>query len=176
VASWEHLAILAAALLADAAVQIAACRLTLRRSRGWVFSLAAGAGAGALLAAGAEALWLVPRSPDRADAAGAAAAVLLAYAGFAFFYANVVNGGRTALRVRLLAELQAAPSGLTAAQIVARYRPEELFEARVARLLAGGEVTLQGGRLRIRAGALLAVRRLVTAAKIIVIGRRSEFD
>lgn len=172
---WAHLAVLAVSLLANAFVQVIVCRCS-RREEGWVRSLLGGFAAGAAVAAALEAgLGHLGPSPGPAGA-GRAAAVLLAYAGFSFFYANVVNGGHTALRVRLLAELRDAPGGLTLAEIVALYRPEEMFEARLSRMLLHGQLAVRDGRLHLVPGALLVIQRLLTAAKLVVIGKRSEFD
>ena len=171
---WVHLGVLVAALAADAVAQVAVCRLR-RGPEGWVVSLASGFAAGAAVALALESP-LVVAAADRTDAFASAASVLLAYAGYAFFYANVVNGGRTALRVRILAELRDAPAGLTAGEVVARYRPEEMLEARIDRMLVHGQIALRDGRLHLVPGTLLVIRRLVTAAKVVVLGKRSEFE
>jgi hypothetical protein len=172
-AAFLHLGALAAGLLVNAAVQILSCRRT--PGRGWVASFLSGFGAGFLALAALEAAFLPGAGQDPLDLVSSLCAVALAYAACGFFYFNVVNGGRSALRVRLLAELAAAPGGLTAEEILRLYGPDEMFAKRLERLLGHGQLVLRDGRCHIGRPAVVTIARLVTIAKRIVIGKESEF-
>jgi hypothetical protein len=170
---FSHLGALAAGLFVNAAVQILSCRLT--PGRGWVRSFLSGFVAGLAATAILEAAFLPGAGGRPIDLIFSLCAVALAYAGCGFFYFNVVNGGRSALRVRLLAELAAAPDGLTAEEMLRRYGPDEMFKKRLERLLGHGQLVLREGRCHIGRPIMLTIARLVTLAKRVVIGKESEF-
>lgn len=160
-------------LLLNALVQVALSR------RGWLRSFVLGCGAGLLLFA-VLVLWarwrpgLLQPHPFK-EFLALVAAGSLAYAACSFFYFSVVNGGKSALRVRLLQELRTRPDGLTMAEILERYPPREMFRTRLERLLAHGQVVLRDGRYRIGSPLVLAIARAVFALKRLVVGTESEF-
>lgn len=167
------LAALVSGLALNALVQV------LQSRRGWVRSFVLGCAAGYLLFA-ALALVLpaspgpgLPR-PTAPDAAHLLAGTL-AYGACSFFYFSVVNGGKSALRVRLLQELRDRPEGLTQAEIIERYPPREMFETRLERLLAHGQLVLRDGRYRVGSPVVLTIGRAVFALKRLVTGSDSEF-
>lgn len=168
-----HLALLVGGLLVDAAVQLACCRPSLRL--GWIRSILTGFAAGAAALAALEAAVAPTLGQDPADLGFALLTVFGTYAAAGFFYFNVVNGRKSALRVRLLHELRAAPAGLTAEQLLERYPPEGMIEARLERMLGHGQIVERGGRWFVPRGPLLLIARVMSATKMFVIGKRSEF-
>ena len=133
-----------------------------------------GAGAAALLALLVLLPW--PERLAARDRAGIAAAAALTYGALGYCYFHFVNLGATARRIRLMAELVAAPEGLTREGILARYGAREIVARRFERLVATGQVVQDGGRYRLSGRALLLSARLMVALKIITQGKRSEFD
>jgi len=164
----------AAAFASDVATQVlvlrCAPRLGLYRSHLAGF----GAGAAVLLALLAALTWPLPLgAPDRA---GLAAAAALTYGALGYCYFHFVNLGATARRIRLMAELVAAPRGLTREEIRACYSAREIVARRFDRLLGTGQIVRDGDRYRPGGRTLLLSARLMVALKIITQGKRSEFD
>lgn len=111
------------------------------------------------------------------DPLGLAAAWLLAYLSLAYFYVfGFYNLGESARRIRLLIELdQAGPRGLRLEEILAAYNARLIVEARLQRLLAGGQIVERGGRYLIGAPVGLWAARGLALAKLVLLGARSEF-
>ena len=101
---------------------------------------------------------------------------LIAYLCLSYCYFNFLNLGITARRIRLLIELLEAPGGLDlggdppALRLARRWS-----DARLGRLLAGGQVRESGGRYTIGAPLLLSARAIVLL-KVLFLGTRSEFE
>lgn len=165
-----HLGMLVAALALDAAVQVGCCRFLPRV--GWLWTVLAGFGAGLAGLVALEAL-LAPRlGQEPADLWGNLLAVGGTYAAAGFFYFNVINGRKTALRVRLLRELEAAPGGLTAADLLERYPPAAMIETRVERMRGYGQMVERDGRWHATRGPLWMIMRIMFALQRLVMGRR----
>ncbi len=159
------LAVLVAVGLANVAVQIGLYRVLRGRGR-LLTSQVAGAVAGL-------ALLLIPGLPGPL---GLWAANLLIYGAFCYVYFHWNNKGETARRIRLVWELDAAPDGLTEAELLARYPAREILERRLVRLIDGGQIVEREGQLALSGRLILLSARLVALAKRIVLGRRSELD
>ena len=119
------------------------------------------------------ALLLIPGLPGPL---GLWAANLLIYGAFCYVYFHWNNTGETARRIRLVWELDAAPDGLTEAELLARYPAREILERRLVRLIDGGQIVEREGQLALSGRLILLSARLVALAKRIVLGRRSELD
>lgn len=173
-AGCAALVIPVAAFATDAATQVLALRAAPRL--GVYRSHLAGFGAGAAVLLALLALLPWPEQLAARDRAGAAAAAALTYACLGYCYFHFVNLGATARRIRLMAELAAAPEGLTREGVLARYGAREILGRRFDRLVATGQLVRDGERYRPGGRALLLSARLVVALKIITQGKRSEFD
>ena len=159
------LAVLVAAGLANMGVQIGLYRgLRGRGRRMW--AQVAGAAVGL-------AVLLLPGLPGPL---GLWAANLLIYGAFCYVYFHWNNMGETARRIRLLRELDAAPDGLTQAELLDRYPAREILQRRLMRLIDGGQIVEREGRLALSGRLILFSARLVGLAKKIVLGRHSELD
>lgn len=117
---------------------------------------------------------------DALVGAGLVAAGLLTniiiYAALGYCYFHFVNLGETARRIRVLRELHEAEDGLTLTDLLARYGADQIVSARLARLLASGQIVLRDGRYFIGRRTVLLMARSIVALKGLVLGRRSEFD
>jgi hypothetical protein len=101
---------------------------------------------------------------------------ILAYGCFGYCYFHFLNLGETARRVRLARELYESPEGLSEAELLARYSSREILAARMERLSGNGQLVSRGGRYFTGRPAMLLIARLITFLKLIVIGKKSEFD
>lgn len=127
---------------------------------------------------------------------GVVAALALAYAGVAGETANrgamvgwgIAYGcfvhcyllgfyvlGETARRIRLLAELTlAGPRGLTLAELLGAYNASMILEARVARLLTGGQIVERDGRYVVQGRSMLNAAKVMVLMKRLLWGRSTE--
>ena len=51
-----------------------------------------------------------------------------------------------------------------------------MFENRIKRLIDNGQLVLQNGRFYIKSNFLAAVAKAIVMLKLMIIGKRSEFD
>jgi len=148
--------------------------LVLRASSGARFrgSLVAGFAAGA---AAMAALLALPAF-DGVDPGRSGTALLAAgaYLGFGFGYFSFLNLNQASLRVRIMKELLTEGDSLSLADLLQRYNAEQILEARLSRLLEGGqirrqrEVFLSGPR-----ADFLRLARLLDLLKLVVTGRKT---
>lgn len=134
------------------------------------------AGGAAVLSVLAPSLRADLAARPAADAWGALAASLAAYVLLAYCYViGFFNIGESARRIRLLIELEAAAErGLTLAEVLARYNARMIVDARLQRLLAGGQIAEQGGRLFLRSRVMLGAAKALVLVKIVLLRRRTE--
>jgi len=101
---------------------------------------------------------------------------LAIYASLSYCYFSFITMGETARRVRLLCELYDAPDGLTREGILKRYNAEEVINIRLDRLLNNGQIILRDGRFYIGSPVVLFISKIIVFLKLIILGRRSEFE
>ena len=88
---------------------------------------------------------------------------------FGFF-----NLSESARRIRLLIELDAAgPRGLTLTETLAAYNAAMIVEARLARLVTGGQIEERAGRYVIKRRTALVVARGLGLVKLLFLGAPS---
>lgn len=97
---------------------------------------------------------------------------------FALWYCffNFINMGETARRIRIMRELQAFPEGLTYPEFLQRYNAREMVQRRLDRLLGTGQIFEREERLFLNKPIVLIIAEVVKWMKIIVMGKKSEFD
>jgi hypothetical protein len=126
-------------------------------------ALALGAGGGLLVVA---AVGVAAAAPWDTVAAWALTYVALVY----FYVFGFYNLGESARRIRLLIELETAGArGLTLSEILARYNARMIVEARLQRMMAGGQVVARDGRY------VLAGRQVLLGAKSLGLLKRIFF-
>jgi hypothetical protein len=101
---------------------------------------------------------------------------LAIFAALGYGYFHFVNLGETARRVRILRELAAAGGTLTREELFRRYNGAEIVRIRLERLLATGQIVLRNGCYCIGNHTLLRMARLIQLMKLLLLGKRSEFD
>lgn len=91
---------------------------------------------------------------------------------FGFF-----NPGETARRIRLLIELRAAGSrGMSIDEILGVYNAHAIIEARLHRLLEGGQIKCQDGRYVVGWPLMLSLAKVMVLLKLVFLGARTEFE
>jgi len=75
-----------------------------------------------------------------------------------------------------MVELSESRIGLTLEEIIKRYNARMIVDLRLDRLLGNGEITLRNNRYFIGSSKMLQIGRIYTLAKLILFGKRSEFD
>lgn len=98
------------------------------------------------------------------------------YASLGYCYFHFINLGETARRIRILGEIYDSKDGLSLKEILQRYNAKEIVEKRISRLLNNGQVILKNGRYYIGNPIMLMINRVIVAMKLMLLGKRSEFD
>lgn len=89
---------------------------------------------------------------------------------FGFF-----NLGESARRIRLLIELHSAgEKGMTFDEILAVYNARMIIDARLGRLLAGGQIIEKDGRYFVGSPLMLYLAKALVLLKVVLLGARSE--
>lgn len=115
---------------------------------------------------------LVNQHGSRADFAGAMAMYLLIYFFLGFGFFNVVNANVGALRVRMLKEyFKQDPLPLSDATLGARYSVNDMLDARLERLLAGGQIAVVGGRFCSRPGGVAIMANIFHCLRRLLLRR-----
>jgi hypothetical protein len=97
------------------------------------------------------------------------------YLGLAVCFFALVNLNKTSLRIRLFKELQQSRGGLSLEQLKSLYDDRRVFELRVTRLLNNRQVIKRDGRYFLVGYTVWLIANVVHIAKLVVMGRGSEF-
>jgi hypothetical protein len=171
---WLYLASPIVALAVMVVVQAVALRL--RQGEQFFGSVVVGFLSGLLTVLALQAVLLVvlPRNPDRwvlGLAANPAIFVMLAYCFF-----NFINLGHASIRIRIFKECDDRGGFIAHDELRAVYDDELIKEARLQRLLEGGDVIRENGRWKLVNPRLVPVAKMVFGLKKFVLRRESEFD
>jgi hypothetical protein len=101
---------------------------------------------------------------------------LLSYTALGYCYFHFVNLGETARRIRILRELYERPEGLTPEEILARYNAKHIVDLRLRRLLHNHQVIEGDGKYYIGKPIMLFIAKSITLLKLLILGKKSEFD
>lgn len=101
---------------------------------------------------------------------------LIIYLSVSFHYFTFLNLGETARRIRVLRELYEAKEGLSLSEILERYNAKMIVEVRLKRLLNNGQIILKDNRYYIGSPLMLFIAKFIIAVKLILLGKRSEFE
>lgn len=100
----------------------------------------------------------------------------IAYASLGYCYFHFINLGETARRIRILREIYDSKDGLSMEDILRRYNAKEIVEKRISRLVNNGQILYKNGRYYIGNPTLLMISRIIVAIKLLLLGKRSEFE
>lgn len=117
-------------------------------------------------------------APDRAsDRFGVAVVWGLTYLSFAYFYVfGFYNLGESARRIRLLIELYGAGErGMTLDELLTAYNARMIVEARLERLLTGGQIVRRKDRYFVAHPHMLYGAKALVQLKRLYLGANSEF-
>ena len=98
------------------------------------------------------------------------------YASLGYCYFHFINLGETARRIRILREIYDSKDGLTMEEILQKYNSKEIVDKRIGRLINNGQVLYKNGRYYIGNPTMLIITKIIVAMKLLLLGRRSEFD
>jgi hypothetical protein len=98
---------------------------------------------------------------------------LLTYLALAFGYFNFVNLTVASLRIRLLEELSLHGGRLSRQALVDRHSSANVFGIRLKRLIGGGHLVEQQGRLFTGKRVFLVVARIFDMLRWVILGRRT---
>jgi hypothetical protein len=94
----------------------------------------------------------------------------------AYCYYNFVNLGHASIRIRIYAECREQGGHVSEHHLAGVYSDELLKEARLCRLLEGGDMICRGECYHPGGARLVPVAWFVFGMKKLVLGRSSEFD
>jgi hypothetical protein len=100
----------------------------------------------------------------------------LTYIALSYCYFHFINLGQTARRIRILREFYDAPNGLSCEELLMFYNSKEIIERRIERLLAGKQIIIKNDKYYIGNSFMLLAARLLVVLKIVLLGKKSEFD
>jgi hypothetical protein len=166
------------AFAANVIVQVASYRFVFRHASrpNLLMSLFAGYCTGLSIMAAVSVLEYTSQSAQPVETASRFILNLLTYTALQYGYFHFINLGVTARRIRLLLELIDSESGLSYEEILRRYNAREMVDNRLGRLTGRGQVVLREGRYFIGKPVMLLMAKTIVAMKLIVLGKRSEFD
>lgn len=98
------------------------------------------------------------------------------YSSLGYCYFHFANLGETARRIRILRELYDSKEGLSMQEILQRYNARKIVEVRINRLINNGQIIYKSGRYYIGNPVMLIIAKIVVMMKLIILGKRSEFD
>jgi hypothetical protein len=171
---WLYLASPIVALAVMVVVQ--AIVLRLRQGEQFFGSVVVGFLAGLLTVLALQVVLLVvfPRNPDRWVLALVANPAIFVMLSYCFF--NFINLGHASIRIRIFKECDDRGGFITHDELRAVYDDERIKEARLQRLLEGGDVVRENGRWKLVNPRLVPVAKMVFGLKKFVLRRESEFD
>lgn len=93
-----------------------------------------------------------------------------------YVYFHFINLGETARRIRLLRELYDSKEGLNLEEILSRYNAKEIIQKRINRLIDSRQIILKDDKYYIANPIMLLTSKFILMLKLILLGKKSEFD
>ena len=100
----------------------------------------------------------------------------LTYLALSYCYAHFINLGEGARRIRIIRELYKSETGLTMDELLKTYNGRQMVENRINRLMSGGQIILRNNRYFIGKPHMLLMARIILLMKLMLLGKRSEFE
>ena len=101
---------------------------------------------------------------------------VIIYGALGYCYFHFINLGITARRIRILRELYAADGGLSLKELLMRYNAGDMINKRLERLLGSGQIVLRDEKYHIGKPVMLMMSKTIVAMKLVILGKKSEFD
>lgn len=101
---------------------------------------------------------------------------VIIYGSLGYCYFHFINLGITARRIRILRELYASGGGLSLNMLLKRYNAGDMISKRLDRLLGSGQIVCRDNKYHIGKPVMLLMSRTIVAMKLIILGKKSEFD
>jgi len=101
---------------------------------------------------------------------------VITYSALGYGYFHFINLGETARRIRILRELYNSQNGLSLEGILTKYNAQKILSRRMNRLLNNNQVVCRNGRYYINNPTMLIMAKIIVAMKLIVLGKKSEFN
>ena len=101
---------------------------------------------------------------------------LIIYSALGYCYFHFINLGETARRIRILREIYDSGGSLSIDEILEKYNAKEIREKRLSRLLNNQQIVYKDGRYFIGNPTFLFIARAIVIMKLILLGKKSEFD
>jgi len=101
---------------------------------------------------------------------------LIAYSAFGYCYFHFINLGETARRIRIMRELYDSDGGLSMEEILEKYNAKEMVRMRINRLVSKKQILDKAGRYYIGNSTMLLMSKAIVMMKLLVLGKKSEFD
>lgn len=98
------------------------------------------------------------------------------YLGLAYAFFNFINLGQSSIRIRVFQECRQRGGFIRHEELRGIYDEDAIRDGRLERLTRGGHIALDKGRWRLASSRLVPVAVAVAATKVLVLGRRSQFD
>ena len=132
--------------------------------------------AGSLGLALLEGLYFLAVPQSLADGLARLALNVATYGALGYGYFIFITLGETGRRIRIVRELYAAGRPLTREEILERYDAEGIVSVRIDRLLGTGQIVFRDGRYYLQKRTVLTMARMIVLLKLLVLGKRSEFE
>jgi hypothetical protein len=101
---------------------------------------------------------------------------LIIYGSLGYCYFHFINLGITARRIRILRELYISGEGLSIDELLKRYNARDMVEKRLDRLLGSGQIVCKDDKYHIGKPVVLMMSKSIVALKLLILGKRSEFE
>jgi len=101
---------------------------------------------------------------------------IIIYCCLGYCYFHFVNLAITARRIKILRLLYAHNKGLTYHDILNKYDAKEMIDNRIDRLIGSGQINIYDGRFIIGNSTMLFISKIILLLKMLIIGKKSEFD
>jgi len=170
--AWAALTLCAAALAANAVTHL----LFYRSTRRYMRAIFVGFVAGLTVLLVGEAVIIIGDRRNVLEAVIRLVADGLLYGCTSFLFFNFINAGESAIRIRILRELRAAGRSLPEAELLEAYNDGSIVEARLARMLANGQLEMVNGHYRLRSQTLVRMAYFFLTLKWVLLRRSSEFE
>jgi hypothetical protein len=96
------------------------------------------------------------------------------YSMFSYWYFIFITLAETAIRTRLLIEIESSAGGLSEKQILAKYNTRELIERRINRLVGNGQIINKAGRFYCGQSPLVLFGKFSSLMHKLVPGEKRE--